>query len=187
MSEKNFYYINTSSNKRGFFKHILQDYELQLQSGAEVSLSTYQSQVSSLQTDLPRLITHALLYMVGTAEEIKAFIALFVIKGIGKNKVNNMTRNSSIIIMVCKKDFVMQSLGYQRNNLYLLNMYEDLNRQFSVIYLPTAYYHYIFLDKERSMNYGDSWLCYQALLYLDNSCLMVCSLEVMPDKFPHQT
>lgn len=96
------------------------------------------------------------MYMVETAEEVKAFIALFVIKGIGKKKVNTMTRNSMIIIMACKKDLVMQSLVYQQNNLYLLNMYEDLNRQFSVIYLPTAYYHYIFLDKERSMNYGDS-------------------------------
>lgn len=58
--------------------------------------------------------------------------------------------------MACKKDLGMQSLVYQQNNLYLLNMYEDLNRQFSVIYLPTAYYHFIFLDEERSMNYGDS-------------------------------
>lgn len=91
--------------------------------------------------------------MVGAAEEIKAFIPLLIIKGIGKNKVNNMTRNSRIIITACKKDLVMQSLVYQQNNLYLLNMYEDLNRQFSVIYLPTAYYRYIFLDKERSMNY----------------------------------
>lgn len=49
----------------------------------------------------------------------------------------------------------MWSLAYQQRNLCLLNMYEDLNRQFSVIYLPTAYYHYMFLDKERSMNYGD--------------------------------
>jgi len=55
-----------------------------------------------------------------------------------------------------RKDLVMQSLVYRKNNLYLLNMYEDLNRQFSVIYLLTAYYHYIFLDKEKSTNYEDS-------------------------------
>lgn len=70
--------------------------------------------------------------MIGTSEGIKAFIALFVIKAIAENKVN-VTRNSRIIIMACQKDLVMQSLVYQQNNLYLLNMYEDLNRQFSVI------------------------------------------------------
>lgn len=48
MSEKSPWYINTSGNNRVFLNHILQDYELQLQSGAEVSFNIYQSQVSSL-------------------------------------------------------------------------------------------------------------------------------------------
>lgn len=49
--------------------------------------------------------------MVETAEEVKAFIAFFVIKGIGKNKVNTMTRNSRIIIMACKKRLSDAELG----------------------------------------------------------------------------
>lgn len=42
------------------------------------------------------------------------------------------------------------------NIIFLLNMYEAVSRQFSIIYLPTACYHYIFLDEEIRMNYANS-------------------------------
>lgn len=53
----------------------------------KVSINFYQSQVSSLYSYLLWLIADALLSMVETAEEIKAFIT-FVIKGIEENNVN---------------------------------------------------------------------------------------------------
>lgn len=90
--------------------------------------------------------------MIRTAEEIKSFIPLFVTRGTGKNKVNSMIS----VTTACKEGLVTQRSFCYQNDLYVLNTQEYSNCQFSVIHLTIAYYHYIFLDKERSMNYEAS-------------------------------